>query len=829
MRAKTILLAFLVAGTVAAAHLTLAENGRSAYSIRVARDASPSEKRAAAELQRFLGEMSGARLPIVDDTAKSKGRSILIGRGGGKIPFESLGPEGFVLKTVGRNLVIAGGRERGTMYGVYTFLDRLGCRWFTPQVSRIPKRASITIDPMNETQRPAFEYREVFFTEAWDKDWSARNRLNGQSHHLDESTGGRIRYYPFVHSFNQMIPPAKYFREHPEYFSLIDGQRRAERSQLCLTNPDVLRLGVEAVREWIRQHPEATIFSVSQNDWTGWCECDRCRRVEEEEGGVHSGPLIRFVNSLAEEIEKTHPGKLIDTLAYWYTERPPKLTRPRPNVRIRLCPIGACQAHPYEQCPYNRLFVDILKEWSKQTDRLYVWHYNTNFSHYLLPFPDFDELAADIPMYRRNGVVGLFLEGAYAPGGGGENAELRSYVMARLLWNPAAEVNREIDDFLEACYGPAAKPMRAYFDLLHEQVRGKNNHLWIFVQPRVPYLSREFLDRAAALFRQAEAAAGNDAIRRRIEKARLSIEYVELNRAKQFRIQGGSYEPGGIDSLKRRFADLIASAKRFGIQQLHEGRAIAEDQAEFDSRIRAYPVVSIENAKLRVTVAANLNARIVEIIDQPSGLNLLRVPDAASPGYPNLSGAWVSVMPEYRGRAYPVTWEQPAQPGAKEVTLSGAGPDGLKLRRRIWLAGEEAFVRTATSVENTGAAGVRVAVQARAEYSPRDELDGRGLALRYRAMDGAAADLTLFQPGQETTGNATLIGSKRPAGTWEAYHRSGVPGLVNLFRADQAERCVMDWSLRGASLITLTLWSKEATLKPGETIELDAGYGVAPR
>ena len=96
--------------------------------------------------------------------------------------------------------------------------------------------------------------------------------------------------------------------------------------------------------------------------------------------------------------------------------------RPRPNVRIRLCPIGVCEAHPYEQCPYNRFFVDILQAWSKITSQLYIWHYNTNFAHYLLPFPDFDQLADSFPMYRRHGVVGLFMEGAYAAGGGGEYA-----------------------------------------------------------------------------------------------------------------------------------------------------------------------------------------------------------------------------------------------------------------------------------------------------------------------------------------------------------------------------------------------------------------------
>jgi hypothetical protein len=511
----------LASASFAAQSLTLVENGKSTYSICVSSEASPSEKRGAAELQKFLYEMSGAQLPIVTDAGKPQGDLILVGRGKltGKmklaIDYAKLGDEGFALKTSGQRLVIAGGRLRGTMYGVYTFLDRLGCRWFTREVSRIPKTPTIRLGALDEVHTPAFEYREPFFTEAFDKDWAARNRINGASMQLDESTGGKVTYYPFVHSFNQMIPPEKYFRFHPEWFSLIDGARRADHSQLCLTNPELLRESVKNVLEWIRAHPEARIFSVSQNDWTGWCECDNCRRVEQEEGGVHSGPLLRFVNAVAAEVEKKYPDKLIDTLAYWYTEDPPAKVRPRPNVRIRLCPIGACESHPYEKCPRNAYFMRNLRNWSKITNQLYIWHYNTNFAHYLLPFPDFDELAADIPMYKRHGVVGLFLEGAYPTGGGGENAELRSYVMARQLWDTRTNVDQEVSEFLDAVYGKAAPAMRAYYDWMHQQVRfapdGRGEHLYIFMHAKAKYLSRPFLDRAQEIFRQADAAADNRA------------------------------------------------------------------------------------------------------------------------------------------------------------------------------------------------------------------------------------------------------------------------------------------------------------------------------
>lgn len=123
------------------------------------------------------------------------------------------------------------------MYGVYGYLDKLGCRWFTENVSRIPKTARIPLLAFNETGHPSFEYREPFFAEALAKDWAARNRQNGNRMHLDDTTGGKVEYFPSVHSFLQLVPPEKYFDQHPEYYSLIDGKRRAGvHSQLCLTN-----------------------------------------------------------------------------------------------------------------------------------------------------------------------------------------------------------------------------------------------------------------------------------------------------------------------------------------------------------------------------------------------------------------------------------------------------------------------------------------------------------------------------------------------------------------------------------------------------------------
>ncbi len=817
--------------------IILADVGKSTYTICISADASPSERRGAEELQRFLQGISGVRLPVATDQAQPPGNLVLVGRSKALdklspgIPFDTLGSEGFVLKTAGPHLVIAGDRTRGTMYGVYAFLEKLGCRWFAPYVSRIPKMRRVAVRPLNEVQRPSFEYREPFFTEAFDKDWAARNKTNGAFSELDESTGGKVQYYPFVHSFYTMIPPDRYFREHPEYFSLIDGKRRVERGQLCLTNSDLLRESVNAVLGWIAAHPEATIFSVSQNDWTGWCECDNCLRVEEEEGGAHSGPLLRFVNALAEEVEKRHPDKLIDTLAYWYTETPPLKVRPRRNVRIRLCPIGACEAHPYEHCDRNAYFIKNLRAWSQITNQLYIWHYNTNFAHYLLPFPDFDELAADIPMYRRYGVVGLFMEGAYPKGGGGENAELRSYVMARLMWDTNTNADRAIDEFIEGYYGRAASKMRAYFDLLHRQVRmppaGLGHHLWIYQNPGAGYLDGDFLARARALFEQAEKSAESEAVRERIRKAKLPIKYVELSRARKFDITNDSYAPADLVALKSRFARFMSELRHFGITSIHEGRELTWDEEEFAGRIRPYAVITLENGSLRADLAPELSARIFRLVDRRSGRNLLREADPGERSYPDRGGLSVSIRPEFRGRDYSITWSVVAA-RSDSVTLAGKLENGLTIRRTVRLAENRPRLETETLLENKTNEAIPAAMQSLVEYSAGFPEDPR-ITLAFRRQDGSSSEQTLYSPGLETSGSETYMNDERPDGEWRVSHPRAQLQLINRFDAREAARCVVDWSVRGENRVGLAVWSEQKTLLPGGKLSLRADYEAGLR
>ena len=819
-RQMLIAAAVLSASAALAKPIDLVKNGRSTYRICLAGDASPSEKRAAEELQQFLQEMSGARLPVVTGCTEVRSPQVLVGRSPAldrlhlDIPFDRLGPEGFVLKVSGPHVVIAGGRLRGTMYGVYAFLEMLGCRWFTRDVSRIPKTPDVRIEALDETQTPSFEYREPYFTEAFDGEWASRNKSNGAFMQLDPSMGGKVVYYPFVHSFYHMLPPDKYFKDHPEYYSLIDGKRRFERGQLCLTNPDVLRLSIGVVREWIRQHPEATIFSVSQNDWTGWCECDNCRRAEQEEGGEHSGPLLRFVNQIAEQIERESPDKLIDTLAYWYTENPPLKTRPRRNVRIRLCPIGVCEAHPYEACTLSAYFMKNLRAWSEITNQLYIWHYNTNFAHYISPFPDFDELAADIPMYHRSGVVGLFMEGAYAPGGGAENAELRSYVMARLLWDHRSNVQDAIREFTDGVYGKAAPYVRSYLDLLHREVRtppqGFGSHLWIY---NIPRLSTGFLAEARRLFAEGEKAAEDETIRRRVVKARLPVDYIEYLNAQEFDVRNGVYAPADLGTVTDRFQALFAALRGFSITSIREGVELATMEKEFAENIKGYQIVSADNGAVHVDMVPGLNGRMIRLVDRKTGRDLLARVDPGDRGYPNLAGWVVNAYTDYHARSpMPCTWNVDPVEEAGTISLTGKLEGGLVLNRTVRLA-QDGTVRAVASIRNGGRDPVELALQVRVDIDPGDP---DRAVFEWKQRDGKEVAANLIRPEREPTGNETYLGTDQPDGECRLTTAGRERATVYRFPSAQVARTFVNWTAKGIPRATIGLWSPQTTLPPAK-------------
>ncbi len=509
-------------------------DGQSNYKIFVAENATLPEKLAARELQKYLNEMSSCKLPIVHNISR-KNKVIYVGfRGALDVLMQGLrvqtfGGEEFIIRQEGDNILIAGGEPRGTLYGVIGLLDTLGCRWYTREVVKIPKRATVYFPDGDIRQKPAFEYRESWYKEAYDAKWAMHNRLNPSIVPVPDSLGGSYITYPFVHTFYRLVPPEKYFKKHPEYFSLVDGKRKGHEAQLCLTNPDVVKIATQTVFRWIKEHPRATVFTVDQNDGYGYCECEQCKKVDEAEGS-HSGTLIRFVNQIADSVAKVYPHIKLQTLAYVYTEAPPKHLRPADNVTIRMCHYNYCSAHAMMQCSSHKPFIERLEAWKKIAKRITIWDYFTDYARYLLPYPNFERVVNDVRFYADNSCIGLFAQGSNVPDdGGGEFGELRAWVFARLMWNPNRDGWKLVNEFIDNVYGPSAPFIHEYIAMLQENVKPQSVYFSIFAEPTDGgYLTPQTVHRAEQLFAKAEKAAADRALLKRVELAHLPVLYSRL-------------------------------------------------------------------------------------------------------------------------------------------------------------------------------------------------------------------------------------------------------------------------------------------------------------
>ncbi len=519
--------------------VTLASRGTARAIIVLQQGATPTETLAARELQQCLQAMTGAQFEIRDTVADTT-PCVIVGPGPvaerlfPDVPWSQLGGEEIVIQASNNRLLLAGGRPRGTLYAVFRFLqDKLGVRWWTPWASRIPKRSTLTIPDMSIRQTPAFEARDPFWYPAFDGMWAIRNGSNSQHARITPDMGGKIIYKGFVHTFFPLVPPDRYFEEHPEWYSLIKGQRRYEGAQLCTTNPELREFLVKRVREWLKESPEASIVSISQNDWHGPCECPNCKAIDDREGS-HSGTMVELLNYIASRLGPEFPNVAFDTLAYQYTRKAPKNVRPLPNVIIRLCSIECNFAAPLTD-PSNKAFAQDIEDWNRLCNRLYVWDYTTNFAHYVMPHPNYYSLGPNVRFFHEHGVKGLFEQGAYQSFGS-EMSELRAWVLAQLLWNPYQDDRKLIDEFLEGYYGKAAaRYIRQYMSLMSSAAKGF--YMGCFTRPdSAPYLRYPVLVKAERLMAQAEeAAAGDKDLVWRVRQARLPLWYAWLVRWPQLR------------------------------------------------------------------------------------------------------------------------------------------------------------------------------------------------------------------------------------------------------------------------------------------------------
>lgn len=528
----------------------LFQNGKTDYRIVVSSQASASEKHAATELQYYLNKISGAAFPLGEAAGQ---KNIFIGYRADAEMTNLLKPDdnddAFVYDVKGQSIYICGGSNRGTMYGVYAFLENeLGVRWYAQDCTMTPE---LNVKKLGEirhhTESPAFRYRCLLaYPVNISHELTAHFRLNEVwfSKAAERTDYGTVERYWGAHTMGSHFVPAKdYFHSHPEYFALWEG-KRINDGQLCLSNSDVLKICINKMLDVMHQKPDYITYEISQNDNSRYCTCKRCVSLEAKYGG-HSGAMVWFVNQVACAVKDKFPDKYIGTMVYQYTLQPPTNIRPEDNVMLRLSSSLGCFAHPLSQGCSNQVVhsdevLKALQGWSKLCNNIYVWDYAVNFSQYTAPYPNFHVLAENIRLFQNNHVVGLMEQGQRSSKGG-EFAELKMWVLSKLMWNPALNSDSLANEFIAGYYGEAAPMIKQYFHRVRE-LSDANKHFRIVFSDFSKLYDRQFIADGKRLLTAAEKAAGKDSIlQRRVKLVKLQLLTAEVLTEPESAIADGSW------------------------------------------------------------------------------------------------------------------------------------------------------------------------------------------------------------------------------------------------------------------------------------------------
>lgn len=575
----------------------LTEDGQARCVIVAAEGLSPSENTAIKQLGQYITAMSG--LPglriITPDQAQSLSAKtkLVVGYKTVKqlypeVSLDDLGTDGFVLKTVGDALLIAGGEKRGTMYAVFDLLERLGCRWWAVGATDIPKRETLTVTSLDVREVPVLEYRDMLYGDrpylSDDENGSQlyiHNKVNGFNYKQNpEELGGRVNFAAnLVHTWAGLMKPVGdldcSFKTHPEYWALVGGRRRD--TQPCPMNTNVFEIMKANVIKQLTDHPDYEFVVVGQEDNKLYCQCDECKALAEKEESP-AAPGLVLANKIAEVVEQRFPGKWVMAPAYTWSRKPPKTIIPRNNVGVTLCSIECDFNRPLEEgsTPANKEFAEDIVAWGKISPKLYIWDYTTDFTHLLMPFPNLDAIVPNIRFLVNHGVKGILEQGSHSTAGA-EFSKLRMWVLANALWDPVhADGQALIKEFLDGYYGPAGTAIQNYINFIHTPGRANPGiSATCYSLLDSAWLTPEIIAGSEALLREAELAVrDNPLLLARVKHAHMPIWYMLLKRGPQSKTWAATVAKVGtldIVAMAENFSKVVAENN---ITQFSEGESI---------------------------------------------------------------------------------------------------------------------------------------------------------------------------------------------------------------------------------------------------------------
>ena len=541
---------------------------------------TPQEEKASVDLAHWLYAATGFRVPVLLDTDDAVGKRPFVSVGETRQALEvaksdrsrPLEPEAYSVVWHDGNIYLQGGSRRGPIYAVYALLEEdLGFRWYDRRSVVLPKsHGALTLDVVERTVDPPLERRDPHYTDAFNTDWSVQNRTDSPRAPVPAAWGGYAHTVPtFVHTYRALLPPAEFFEPHPEWFALLNGERKPK--QLCPSHPGGQAKIIERVHAMLEAAPHARYVDVSPNDYPDYCQCNLCEPLIKREGTAMA-PLLALTNAVAESLEKKHPEVLVTTLAYLTTVEPPKRLRPHRNVRV----VYATNNHWSTICrpvTDNQVVMDHVGAWRRIKTPLHIWHYPIQYGQYVRPIPNMEVMSDDLRYFVHSGATGFMYQGNHSHSLGVDRAIQRCWVWSKQMWDPGRDPEALIRDFTLGYYGSAAEPMLGYHDFLWKLATRFRNTPY-FQEPwknAQPIFNPEFVQEAMPYLDQALAKAedsGDETLVARVRLARLPVLYVKAELGPE----------SDVAEYLATVDEIEKTAKANGVRFLKKGLAASPDR-----------------------------------------------------------------------------------------------------------------------------------------------------------------------------------------------------------------------------------------------------------
>ena len=445
---------------VSAAAPLILNDGKKSAAILLSSRAGAWERRAADDLARCMGLMTGLRPEIVQQLPVGV-PAIVVGTAAiaanpsfkkilafAEKPHPVAQSDAILVRRSGQRLFVVGSNDESHYFAVSWLLQHWGCRWYMPGTfgEHVPRRRSLSVGPVDHLYAPPFEIRHYWLS--WNGDATGADEFRHRNFMSSATIPGAAQS---LDAYTTALAPRGSTHFNVPFADPATAQHVADRIDAEYAVGQDISLAIA----------DGLYANGDPRDQALIGEYDRFMLRPSL-----TDAMLTLYNNVSRTLRRRHPSSRsrIGGLAYSNVTLPPRLvTMLEPSVVMWLAPIDIDPNHSMDdpRSPPRRAYNEMVRRWVKVCNgRLAIYDYDQSMLVWRdLPNPSHHVFARDAKLYRAAGILGIGTEsrGAFA------TTFLNLFFRGQLMWDPDANVNELLAEFYQNFYGPALEPMRRYW------------------------------------------------------------------------------------------------------------------------------------------------------------------------------------------------------------------------------------------------------------------------------------------------------------------------------------------------------------------------------